>query len=225
MTANKRWTWGKERFRSNDFKEKVSQTRKAMFANGTLKSPTIGLKRPDLAERNRKDAKFTEETVHALYKEYATHKGGLRGFARAKGCNSNYLRHLFWRFIAPDQLELVMEAKKGQCNKYAIGRCFEWRVRDHFKKNGYFVLRSPQSAGPVDLVAIKKGEVLFIQCKTHGYMSRIEKQKLCELAVSVGAKPLLIWRGLAPHYPLTVQNLLNLQTTRVFGVIMEALEK
>jgi len=207
MRAHEKWTWGKGRFRSDAFKEKVSQTKKTMFANGILKSPSLGKKRPDLADRNRQNAKFTEENVQTLFQEYTTYKGGLRGFGKAKGYNGNYLGKLFRQFIPSDQLDLIMEAKKAQNDKYAIGRRFEWRVRDHFKKNGYFVLRSPRSAGPVDLIAIRKGEVLFIQCKTHGYMSRAEKQKLCELSDSVGVKPFLIWRGLAPRYPLMMQNL------------------
>ena len=216
-TSNNKGGWGKGRFRSNDFKEKVSQTRKRLFAEGKLISPTLGLKRPDLAERNRRGLNttrlgsrvFTQEVVEELFQEYSTYKGGLRGFAKSKGYKSgSHLREIFHRFIPSDRLDFVMESKKAQNNRYAIGRRFEWRVRDYFKENGYFVLRSPRSAGPVDLIAIRKDELLFIQCKTDGWMSHKDKEKLYELSQSVGAKPLLAWRGLAPYYPLRLDPIL-----------------
>jgi Holliday junction resolvase len=88
-----------------------------------------------------------------------------------------------------------------------LGRHFEWRVRDYLKQKGYFVLRSPQSRGPVDLVAIRKGEILFIQCRINGYLEKAEKYELVELAKSVGAKACLAWRGKPPYYPIEIENI------------------
>jgi hypothetical protein len=219
MNEHDGWSWGKSRKRADGWQNKLSQTRKRLFMEGKLKSPTEGRKRPWLSERNRKygwakkDKKtnegkpriFTREYIQDLFEKYRTFSGGIRGFAKLVGHSTVSLREAFHKFIPSDELDLVMESKKGRNTQYAIGRRFEWRVRDHFKEKGYFVLRSPRSSGPVDLVAIKKGEVLFIQCKTNGRIPLIEKEKIVELAKSVGAKPLLVWRGMQPHYPLKIE--------------------
>ena len=86
---------------------------------------------------------------------------------------------------------------------YEKGRRFEYRVRDFLKNKDYFVLRSPRSKGPVDLVAIRKGEILFIQCKSWGCIDKEEKEQLISLAKSVGAMPLMVHRRpKPPNYPI-----------------------
>lgn len=74
---------------------------------------------------------------------------------------------------------------------YVTGRNFEYRTRDYLKDREFFVIRSPVSKSPVDLVAVRKGEVLFVQCKKGGYLPKHEWNPLLELAESVGAKPIL----------------------------------
>ena len=48
---------------------------------------------------------------------------------------------------------------------YAKGRRFEYRVRDAFLQNGYVVIRAAQSK-PVDLVCLKEGKSVPVECKT-----------------------------------------------------------
>ncbi|MEM3895376.1 hypothetical protein [Thermofilum sp.] len=60
-------------------------------------------------------------------------------------------------------------------SNYAIGRAKEYRVKRKLEKEGYFVLRSSGSHSPVDLIAIKNGQVRLIQCKKRKYLSPKEK--------------------------------------------------
>lgn len=75
---------------------------------------------------------------------------------------------------------------------YAKGRNFEYDTRDHLKLHGYFVMRSAGSKTFIDLVAIKKGEVLLIQCKLpHADVKRESWNLLVETAAQAGAVPLV----------------------------------
>jgi Holliday junction resolvase len=74
---------------------------------------------------------------------------------------------------------------------YASGRRFEYRVRNDLRRMGFVVVRSAGSKTPIDLIAISKGELWFIQCKANGVLSGTEKEKLCGLAAMVGALPRL----------------------------------
>ena len=55
--------------------------------------------------------------------------------------------------------------------RYAFGRELEYAIRDELRSYEYFVLRSSHSETPVDLVALRKGEVLLIQCKRDGILA------------------------------------------------------
>lgn len=93
--------------------------------------------------------------------------------------------------LFPDEWEHVIESKVPAQTMYRSGRQFEYRVRDHLRALGYFVLRSPASRSPIDLVAIRPGEVLFVQCKRSGALPPHEWNALFDLALSVGALPVL----------------------------------
>ena len=56
---------------------------------------------------------------------------------------------------------------KGTINKshYAVGRRFEWKVRDRLQELGYIVYRAYGSKGILDLIATKGKLVIGIQCK------------------------------------------------------------
>ena len=71
------------------------------------------------------------------------------------------------------------------------GRRFEYRVRDFFRKNGFVVIRAAQSK-PIDLVCLRRGEVIFVECKTEkSGLGRRRRQELLSLADAAGAVPLL----------------------------------
>lgn len=78
---------------------------------------------------------------------------------------------------------------------YARGRAFEYRVRDHFKRLGYLVSRSPQSRSPFDLIVIGHQAVLLVQCKVGGALGPKGWNELYDLAIdTAGAQPILVTR-------------------------------
>lgn len=88
---------------------------------------------------------------------------------------------------------------------YATGTRFEHKVRTHLRDNGYTVIRAAGSKGDskVDLVALKPGQALFVQCKADGALPPAEWDRLYEVAGWVGALPLLASngpRGQGPQY-------------------------
>jgi Holliday junction resolvase len=93
---------------------------------------------------------------------------------------------------------------------YKRGRNFEYRVKKHFERNGYYVVRKYASKGAEDLIAIKSielvtagnsigngmicSEVLLIQCKNlkvEKKLKREDAERLIALAKQCGATPLL----------------------------------
>jgi len=76
-------------------------------------------------------------------------------------------------------------------SEYVKGRRFEYRVRDFFRKNGFVVIRAAQSK-PIDLVCLRRGEAIFVECKTgKSGLRRTRRQELLSLAEAAGALPLL----------------------------------
>ena len=67
-------------------------------------------------------------------------------------------------------------------SNYDIGRKFEGRVKRHYESEGWFVIRSAGSHSLIDLVALRSGEVVLIQCKTDGVLSPLEREQLRTLA-------------------------------------------
>ena len=75
-------------------------------------------------------------------------------------------------------------------SNYDHGATLERSVKSCLQANGYFAVKSGGSKGPVDVVAIKRGEILLVQCKTDGYLSPLERVELRKLALDLGAVPL-----------------------------------
>ena len=153
----------------------------------------------DLLHEYGRSSRITSVEAFVEYKKLSLHPQTLR---------------IFWQKNFPNEYYGYLEVKGSRNTPYRRGRWFEWRVRDYFKDKGYYVLRSPQSRGPADLVAIEKGEVLLIQCKIWGYMSLRQKEELVRLANSIGAIPLLISRGLPPKYEIKILSLEPLKDIR-----------
>lgn len=73
---------------------------------------------------------------------------------------------------------------------YVKGRRFEWQVRSMLESRRWIVIRAARSK-PVDLIAVKNGSILMIECKYDSWISEAEKSRLCILAEEAGAKPVL----------------------------------
>jgi Holliday junction resolvase len=79
--------------------------------------------------------------------------------------------------------------------QYQAGRRFEYRVRDHFRKLGFFVMRAPASKSPVDMIVIGHHVVLLVQCKVSGVISSDAWNELWVLAdATCGARAILCER-------------------------------
>lgn len=74
---------------------------------------------------------------------------------------------------------------------YKNGTKLEYDVLTFLRANGYLCTRSPGSKGPYDVVAIKAGEVLLIQCKRSSpYLEPAARDAMLALARQYRATPL-----------------------------------
>lgn len=71
------------------------------------------------------------------------------------------------------------------------GIYLERRVAEDLAALGWFTIRAAGSHGLADVVAIRPGEVVLIQCKTDGQIRGGEWNHLYELARRVGAIPIV----------------------------------
>ena len=79
-------------------------------------------------------------------------------------------------------------------NRYRSGYNLEQRAAEHLRSEGYYVIASRGSHGIVDLVALKPGEVLGVQCKGNGWLSPDEWNELYQLGLELAFVPLLACR-------------------------------
>ena len=78
--------------------------------------------------------------------------------------------------------------------QYRSGKRFEDRTGLHLTENGYFTVRAGGSRGVADLVAVKPGQVLLVQCKTDGKLPPGPWNALYDAAAACGAVPVLAER-------------------------------
>jgi hypothetical protein len=89
-------------------------------------------------------------------------------------------------------------------NHAVAGRNLEWEVRHELEADGYSVIRSAGSKGAVDLIAIKAGQVLFVQVKRTTPPSPAAWNLLFDLAEMASAIPVL---ATARPKPITYQRI------------------
>lgn len=79
-------------------------------------------------------------------------------------------------------------------SNYEIGRRLEYRIRDLFRRNGYFVVRAAQSK-PIDLVCLRQGRSVLVECKAgSSFLGKERRIELLELAKQAGAAVVLARR-------------------------------
>lgn len=75
---------------------------------------------------------------------------------------------------------------------YKIGRDAEYSVKRMLEARGYsWIIRSAASHTPIDLLAANGVDVLAVQVKKRGYMSKDESLKFVEWARQFNAKPVI----------------------------------
>lgn len=72
---------------------------------------------------------------------------------------------------------------------YARGAAFERKVARDLECHGYVWVRSAGSHSPADILALRVGETLAVQCKLNGRLDPEEWNELWEFAIAAGAKP------------------------------------
>lgn len=90
---------------------------------------------------------------------------------------------------------------------YPKGRRFEWEVKNLLEKKSWIVIRAARSK-PVDLIALKNGRILMVECKYSSRILKVDKSRLCMLADAAGALPIL---ALKKKYGRRIQ-FVNLKT-------------
>jgi len=131
-----------------------------------------------------------EEVARALLEKFKNSRLGMGQFCQKYGYDDLGFSKTMKGFF-PDEWEHIIEAKVPHQSMYRIGRAFEYRVRDYLKDRGYVVTRSPRSGSVIDLMAVRAGEVVFVQCKRGGQLPVAEWNEFFELAESVKALPIL----------------------------------
>jgi Holliday junction resolvase len=72
---------------------------------------------------------------------------------------------------------------------YSEGRKLEYAAAAILWADGYWVIRAAGSKGSADIVALKRGEALFVQCKRSGTMGPGERNSLIGLARQLDGVP------------------------------------
>lgn len=75
------------------------------------------------------------------------------------------------------------------------GADYERRVGKVLEGHGYIVVRSAGSHSPADLVAMKPGELVLVQCKLNGRLDPDEWNELRDMADATGGDPVLAQPG------------------------------
>jgi Holliday junction resolvase len=87
----------------------------------------------------------------------------------------------------------------SKVTNYERGRSFEYKVQNDLRSHGFTTIRSAGSHSPADLIAVKSGQLLFVQCKRDGKISVEEQGELVLLSQAVGVAA---WSILAePGHP------------------------
>jgi len=80
-------------------------------------------------------------------------------------------------------------------SNYEAGRRLEYRVRDLFRRSGFFVVRAAQSK-PVDLVCLRNGRSVLVECKAgSSFLGKERKRELLDLAHQAGSAVVLARRS------------------------------
>jgi len=79
-------------------------------------------------------------------------------------------------------------------SRYSQGANFERRVAKDLAEQGWFVVRSAGSHSPVDLIGLRQGEIILIQCKTDRRISKVAKAQLSALANENQCQAKVAWR-------------------------------
>lgn len=85
-------------------------------------------------------------------------------------------------------------------SRYDGGADLERAAKKLLEDNGYYVMRSAGSKGAIDVAAFKSREVVFVQCKTDGYLAPAERMVFRQLCLTARATCLVArWERSGPR--------------------------
>lgn len=149
------------------------------------------------------------QKLRKLFDKYLKTRLTAIQFCKRQGYGHTLLPKLFKKHF-PDEYELRIEQKLGHSKSYKKGRAFEYRIRNYFKSHGYLTWRSPKSGSPVDVLAIKKKKIFFIQCKSVKWLIKNEKEELLKISEQAGAIPILaVKNAFNREKPFSLFHILN----------------
>jgi len=96
---------------------------------------------------------------------------------------------------------------------YERGRRFEWRVRDLLRKKGFAVFRCAGSK-PVDLIALRRGRIVLVECKSDGRIDQRQLKKLESLAKKAGGELIIVSKD---NYRYVIESLVSRRLTMSIG--------
>lgn len=76
-------------------------------------------------------------------------------------------------------------------SQYRRGVRFEHTTLYDLRANGYYAQRTPGSRGVADVIAVKHGQVLLVQCKISGSLAPEPWNALYDAARACGAVPVM----------------------------------
>lgn len=133
--------------------------------------------------------RLSEDAIRMIWADYKASPFKMSEYCRRKGFDDEAFANVMKdRFHG--EYDDVMESKMTKGTHYCSGRTFEYRVKRHLEGRGFFVMRAPQSKGPVDLIAFHGGRCLLIQCKIGDWYEVDSWNEFYRLAKSHGAEPI-----------------------------------
>lgn len=133
-----------------------------------------------------------DEELRLIFNDMVKSDLGIAEYMKQHGYGICFSAEMERRF--PAEWEALVEIKMSSNNMYARGRSFEYAVKRNLEKYGYIVMRSPASRSPADLIAVKRGTAVFIQCKLHGALPPSEWNELIDYSDKAGAVPIMAAR-------------------------------
>lgn len=133
---------------------------------------------------------MSEEAARVLFEEFRDSRYNLGQFTARRGLDDLSFMKTMLRFF-PDEYHHAIESKQPRQSLYRRGREVEYRAMELLRRAGYYVMRSPASKSPIDIVGIRVPNVVFVQVKKTGNLGVTEWNDVFDLATSVGGIPVL----------------------------------
>ena len=77
---------------------------------------------------------------------------------------------------------------------YSRGAQFERRTRKFLEAQGWTVFRSAGSKSPADLICLRMGEVLLVQCQLDSYFPPAKREQFEFMVRENGVQGAYVWR-------------------------------